>query len=1031
MIYILLTFLFLQVTPDSIGISKETEQQLVTYIQEIEGEQRIDVNIWAINKIAITNCEHLNYTKGKTSHLDEKFRVLSKYDCETLNTDDENLLNDHLNYSSNNLRTLYQNIVQDSLITEELLGFDEHKLIHYKFLVEPNNSGFYDLTTYLPNALDFWVEQVRDHKIRHNLDLALTLALIVRASLILDRYDLIEEFDEQFLESTYLPSAIDKLRLLGAIDYTYYRFGNYAKSLDLLRKHSIPLAKTLSNPEILSALKNRQGAYLFELGKYHESLEIYEDIYTNSESFEKQYELFTNLGINYLKIGDSDRYLNFQLQALDQDVQNYKSKLTIYRNLISHYTSIKDFNSVLEYFDKAKDLASQENDSTELALIDMYKSEFYQTAYLDYSKALEYLRSAENDINPEAQYGMYIDLILEKAYILTKTNSLNEAQKVFEESKDLALSKSDTPNYVDALVNLADINLKKGQLHMAKQHLEEISLYPRDNLDFELLVKYFTVKADFHSKNNDNRQAIEVIQPVITQVIERAKNNTDSQQGFWTIEDEYLDAFQLILRLYLEENDMQNALSTLEQFKTINDASLYNSPLIKANKLSESDLAEEKILSDRLQSLRNKYLNASEADRFEIKRQMDQVSAQREEILSKVEVEKKSSIPSLWKLQRSINPNELVLHFTEIGNELYVSHVTINDIRIKRLPFEPEDKERFNNIADNLASGFTNLEDLYDLYVSLDLDIPKHTELITVIPDNYLYRIPLEVLPTRSPDSPVSFGSTRYMIEDHHFRYFTSLKEYDGNRRTLSNGLENDFAAFAISDFKDFTINDLPSLPFATVESRNIENALTSLGQKKVFNGDQATKEAFKRSVENSRLVHVATHSEVSEQNPLFSTIYLNNPDAEADLESEQALYAYELFDTPLNSEFIMLNSCSSGSGNYIQGSGIMGISRALRYAGAKSLALNIWSVNDKIASEFATDLYSYLNEGHTKSESIRMAKLNQLRSANANPHFWGAYMLIGNPSPITEDHNGFMLIVSLLSTTSIFFGYTAYKKAA
>jgi CHAT domain-containing protein len=357
--------------------------------------------------------------------------------------------------------------------------------------------------------------------------------------------------------------------------------------------------------------------------------------------------------------------------------------------------------------------------------------------------------------------------------------------------------------------------------------------------------------------------------------------------------------------------------------------------------------------------------------------------------------------------------------------------MTTDQIEIKNLPFEVDNRERFNAIADDLASGFTNLEDLYDLYNFLDLDIPLHTDLVTVIPDNYLYRIPLEVLPTRSPDSPISYGSTRYMLEDHHFRYFTSLKEFDSNRRNPENKLNNDFAAFAISNFEDFTINDLPSLPYATVESNNIESILTSLNNKVIYNGDEATKAAFKHSVGNSRMVHVATHSEVSEQNPLFSTIYLKNPESNGDLESEQALYAYELFDTPLNSEFIMLNSCSSGSGKYLQGSGIMGISRALKYAGAKSLALNLWSVNDKIASEFATDFYSFLNEGHTKSESIRLAKLNQLKSANANPHFWGAYMMIGNPSPITQKNDGLLFIVSLLAFSTIFMGYTAYKKSS
>lgn len=122
-----------------------------------------------------------------------------------------------------------------------------------------------------------------------------------------------------------------------------------------------------------------------------------------------------------------------------------------------------------------------------------------------------------------------------------------------------------------------------------------------------------------------------------------------------------------------------------------------------------------------------------------------------------------------------------------------------------------------------------------------------------------------------------------------------------------------------------------------------------------------------------------------------------------------------------------MLNSCSSGSGNYIQGSGVMGISRALRYAGAKSLALNLWSVNDKVAAEFAVDFYGYLNEGITKNEAIRLAKIDQLQKANANPHFWGAYMMIGNPAPITNKPANSIWLFSLLAATTLLVGYSTY----
>ncbi len=266
------------------------------------------------------------------------------------------------------------------------------------------------------------------------------------------------------------------------------------------------------------------------------------------------------------------------------------------------------------------------------------------------------------------------------------------------------------------------------------------------------------------------------------------------------------------------------------------------------------------------------------------------------------------------------------------------------------------------------------------------------------------------------------------MIEDFRFRYFTSLLEYEENQR-LRTTRGSGVSVFAISDFSNFGKAELTALPFATLEANNVNKTLTSFSNRSVYTGNSATKEAFKKEISSSQIVHVATHSEVSEQDPLFSTIYLRNFGESDTLESEQALYAYELFNTPFSSEFIMLNSCSSGSGNYMQGTGIMGISRALRYAGANSLALNLWSVNDKVASEFAASFYKYINAGETKSEAIRRAKLNQIQTANANPHFWGAYMLIGNPTPMAKRPAKPALLFSVMALTILVVGYSSRRK--
>jgi len=1031
---ILLLLLTLLAFPDSADISVQTNEQISKYIRELESGNEVTLNIWALSEIASINCKYLALVQTSVQDISDYSDVFNEIECSGLESVD--MTNHILSYWDNQTRNKYIEIIElKSKINSDILPTDQFPLIHFKLLMGNDQRLFYS-KDYLSRALDTWIEQFEKNPAMSGLEYSIILSNILRTAFILQDDATIEKFSNDFLEQDLLPNSIHKLRLLGTIDFAFYVFGNYDRSLKLQREYSLPLARLLNNQNQIFSIKNRQGAYLFSLGKYEESKNLYEELYNNTETFEAQYALFTNLGVNYLKLGQSNKYISFQLRALDQkeEIENYRNLLSIYRNLFIYYVSVKDEATALEYIDKAKELAKSEKDTTELALIDSYLGTYYWSTHKEYSKALAYLNSAETILNPENDYSRYINLLVEKGTIFLNIDSLEVAEDIFNKLKNLSLSKSYTPDYVDALVNLTAIHLKKGELDKAFDNLEEIKLYPLDNIDFQLLTKFYTVKANYYAINGNKRAAIEELAPVLTQVVDRAKNNTDSQQGYWSVEDEYLDAFELMVRLYIDDRQPGKALLLLDQLKTINDASLYNSPLVKAAKLSEEELTEEKRLNEKLQSLRKKYLNADQEERFAIKTEIDRTSALREQILSEVNLNRERSLPPVWSIQRSIQPEELLLHFTEIGSKLYVSYLTQEDVKIRIFDFSKETQDRFNHIADELASGRTDLNNLYELYQKLELSssIPGNIKYVSVVPDNYLYRIPLEVLPTEEPSSAFSFGSSRYLIEDFSFRYFTSLQEFENNRRSFNKSTEYDFSGFAISNFEGFGNTDLPSLPYATVENNNINSALTSFSDKQMFNENEATKEVFKSRVGSSRLVHVATHSEVSEKDPLFSVIYLKSSNPLDTLDSDQALYAYELFDTPLNSEFIMLNSCSSGSGNYMQGTGVMGISRALRYAGAKSLALNLWSVNDKVASEFATDFYSFLNEGATKSEAVRKAKLNQLRSSNANPHFWGAYMLIGNPSPITKNSsNNRFLLFSLLAFTAIFTGYSAYQNAA
>ncbi|MDZ7683095.1 MAG: CHAT domain-containing protein [Fodinibius sp.] len=211
------------------------------------------------------------------------------------------------------------------------------------------------------------------------------------------------------------------------------------------------------------------------------------------------------------------------------------------------------------------------------------------------------------------------------------------------------------------------------------------------------------------------------------------------------------------------------------------------------------------------------------------------------------------------------------------------------------------------------------------------------------------------------------------------------------------------YAGYGVSDFSGYNNKSLVPLPFAKTEISNIAANLTQLSGVKTFINEQSTKSAFTKTAPDANIIHLATHSEVTQSEPMFSSVYMSKTDNTADSTFDDRIFAYELFELNLNNEMIMLNSCESGSGSYIQGTGVMGFSRALQYAGARSLVLNLWSVNDMLASDFAIHFYKQLNQGKSKAEALQNTKQYFLRTKNASPHFWGPYMLIGDASPIIE----------------------------
>lgn len=120
--------------------------------------------------------------------------------------------------------------------------------------------------------------------------------------------------------------------------------------------------------------------------------------------------------------------------------------------------------------------------------------------------------------------------------------------------------------------------------------------------------------------------------------------------------------------------------------------------------------------------------------------------------------------------------------------------------------------------------------------------------------------------------------------------------------------------------------------------------------------------------------------------------------------EDDGVITAMEIAYLDLNGvDWAVLSACDSGVGESISGEGVFGFRRAFRVAGARTVIMSLWPVEDEATLVWMESLYQgRLQEGMTTAESVRHASLEVLRSwrdkgLSSHPFYWGAFIAAGD----------------------------------
>jgi CHAT domain-containing protein len=103
----------------------------------------------------------------------------------------------------------------------------------------------------------------------------------------------------------------------------------------------------------------------------------------------------------------------------------------------------------------------------------------------------------------------------------------------------------------------------------------------------------------------------------------------------------------------------------------------------------------------------------------------------------------------------------------------------------------------------------------------------------------------------------------------------------------------------------------------------------------------------------------------------------------------------HDLYQMRFDSTLVALSGCSTGMNVVAPGDELLGLQRGLLYAGARSMLLSLWDVNDISTAELMTAFYRRTREGNPPALALQGA-MKEIRSRYPHPYFWAPFILIG-----------------------------------
>lgn len=746
-------------------------------------------------------------------------------------------------------------------------------------------------------------------------------------------------------------------------------------------EQALPLARAVEDRKTESGILGNLGVSYSQLGEYQNAIEYFEQALVLAQEANDSLMgsgVLINLGIAYHYLGQYEDAINYQKEALGvlRDLGDQVALSKVLNNIGSAYTWQRQYIDAIPYYMEALSIREEIGDLNGQCTTLMNMGILYH-GLGNYEESLSYNERALNICQRINNHTREATVLYEIGRTHSTLRQYEEALIFYEKALTISVE-------VEDLVTENTIHNALGYVHLYREDFEVALIHFQKSVsiteDLRGAVSIDEWKTGFTAKNlQPYRGIVRALHSLdrpdeAFHYAQRAKSRTFLDQiGNVRVDPRATDDPKLIEQeqtLLTEIRGLEAVLSGQQDFETLNTRG--GGPNTLTNE-----------------------------QRNEVRIRLDDAYREYEHLLAQI----KLSNPAYADL-RTVDASTLItVQQTLPAETTLVEYYVVSDTQMLAFVVTPD---AFHTVPLSVSvealdqkidwfRQFTSEEEsrataqlLYDwLFAPVREYID--TRAVLIAPHQRLHYLPLDTL----------HDGERYLVETYAIGYLPSasvlryLNAESQRRRDAEDAL-------VLGNPENPEVSGLPG---AEAEAR----AVAGLFGVSPYLNAEATESRLWDEITGTHYVHVAAHGAFNATAPQFSRLYLT-PSEAGDAADEDALSSRadglletrEVWNLPLeDADLVTLSACQTQLGDLSAGDELVGLSRAFIYAGTPSLVASLWSVEDRSTAYLMERFYGYLQDGMSKGEALRQAKLDTM-AEYPSPYHWAAFTLIGDMGAVS-----------------------------